>query len=121
MRYLTRTAFLAAGLSLVAAPVFAQGGSPAASGTAPSAAAPTQDHQARTQHQPQVQPARPATGATQATRPATPQNPGGSATGSVQRPATTPTAPQAGSTTPAPRGDQRSQAAPTTPAPSRTN
>ena len=116
MRHITRTTFLAAGLALVAAPAFAQGGSPAATGTAPA-----QEHQARTQHSPQVQPARPTTGTTQATRPATPQNPGGTVAGSVQRPATAPTTPQAGSATATPRGDQRSQVTPTAPAPTRTN
>ena len=117
MRHITRTTFLAAGLALVAAPAFAQGGSPAATGTAPA-----QEHQARTQPSPQVQPARPTTGTTQATtRPATPQNPGGTVAGAVQRPATAPTAPQAGSATATPRGDQRSQVTPTAPAPTRTN
>lgn len=123
MRQISRTAFLAAGIALIAVPGFAQGGAPAATGTAP----------------------------VQAARPATPPSPAGGVTGSAQRPAsTTPnaastTAPHAANTpapraattpaphaatTPAPhaatapttpRTDQRSQAAPATPAPVRTN
>lgn len=117
MRQITRTALLAAGLMLGIAPAFAEGTSPAASGTTPGVPVATGPAQAG--HQTPTPPARRASGATHASRTATPHNPTRPASGSTQRRAT-PAAPQADAGT-VTRTDQRSQGAPTAPVPSRTN
>jgi len=115
MRQMSRTAFLATGLMLVAGAGFAQGSAPAAGG----ATAPVQAQPMRPATPTPHVATNPAPQAPQAARPATPANPAGSTAGAAQRPAT-PAAPQAG-TAATPRIDQRSQATPSTPAPARTN
>jgi hypothetical protein len=116
MRQISRTAFLVTGLMLIAGTGFAQGTSP--SQATGGSTAPVQAQPARPA-MPTPQAATTPTPAPQAARTATPSNPGGATAGATQRPAVT-TTPQAG-TPAAPRTDQRSQVAPTAPAPVRTN
>ena len=128
MHQISRTAFLAAGIALIAVPSFAQGGSPAAAAPAQATTAPAQRH---TQARP-VTPANPggsatvgaqagsATGTT-AQRPATTATPRAAATPAAPHAAAATTTPHAAATTATPRTDQRSQATPATPAPVRTN